>query len=233
MTITSDQLERILEAILLASAQPLSLEKLQSLFEEEERPEVAELQDALLALEQDCKNRGFELLQVASGYRYQVKAEYANWVSRLWEEKPQRYTRAMLETLALIAYRQPITRGEIEAIRGVAVSTSIIKTLQDHEWIRVIGHKDLPGRPALYATSRHFLDHFNLKSLDELPTLSQLRDLDTIEAELGMAQNSIQITSSPIADEATDQPTVNDEELSSQEEVLLGENEILPEDIEV
>src|SRR5690554_4573769 len=127
-------------------------------------------------VQESCADRGYELVEVASGYRFQVRSEYAPWASRLWEERPQRYSRALLETLAIIAYRQPITRGEIEDIRGVAVSTNIVKTLMEREWIRVVGHKDVPGRPAMYATTRQFLDHFNLTSLAELPPLAELRE---------------------------------------------------------
>src|SRR5690606_37903643 len=126
----------------------------------------------------------FELMEVASGYRFQVRPEYAPWASRLWEERPRRYSRALLETLAIIAYRQPITRGEIEDIRGVAVSTNIAKTLLEREWIRVVGHKDVPGRPAMYATTRQFLDYFNLSSLEQLPPLADIRDLEDIGREL-------------------------------------------------
>lgn len=149
-----------------------------------EAPERDAVRQALAELAVDYEGRGFELKEVASGFRIQVRDDYAPWVSRLWEEKPPKYSRALLETLALIAYRQPITRAEIEDIRGVAVSSNIVKTLLEREWIRVVGHKELPGRPAMYATTRQFLDYFNLKSLAELPTLSELRDLEQISAEL-------------------------------------------------
>ena len=135
-----------------------------------------------------CEGRGFELLEVAGGFRFQVRQSLSPWVVRLWHERPQKYSRALLETLALIAYRQPITRGEIEEIRGVAVSTNIIKTLHEREWIRVVGHRDVPGRPAMYATTRQFLDYFNLKSLDQLPALAEIRDLETLNAELGFSE---------------------------------------------
>ncbi len=171
-------LASLLEAFLLAAGKPLSLERIGELFEETERPEPALLKKALKLLEKSCEGRGFELKEVASGYRLQVRSRYAPWVGRLWEERPQRYSRALLETLALIAYRQPITRGEIEEIRGVAVSSQIIKTLQEREWIRVVGHREVPGRPAMFATTRLFLDYFNLKALDELPPLAELRELE-------------------------------------------------------
>ncbi|MFC3609618.1 SMC-Scp complex subunit ScpB [Stutzerimonas tarimensis] len=177
-------LAALLEAFLLAAGRPLPLERMAELFEDAERPEPALLRQALAVLEQSCEGRGFELREVASGYRLQVRREFAPWVGRLWEERPQRYSRALLETLALIAYRQPITRGEIEEIRGVAVSSQIVKTLQEREWIRVVGHREVPGRPAMFATTRGFLDHFNLKSLDELPPLAVLRELEIGPASL-------------------------------------------------
>jgi segregation and condensation protein B len=187
----TDRLKQIAEAILLAAARPLTLDQLLALFEEHERPEGAELREALEALEGDCDGRGIELVQVASGYRIQVRDAMQPWVSRLWEEKPARYSRALLETLALIAYRQPITRGEIEEVRGVSVSTSIMKTLQERDWVRVVGHREVPGHPAMYGTTREFLDYFNLKSLDELPSLAELRDLSAIGEELELDLSDI------------------------------------------
>ena len=172
------ELASLLEAFLLASGKPQSLERLYELFEEAERPEPAVFKKALTHLGKSCDGRAFELIEVASGYRLQVREKYAPWVGRLWEERPQRYSRAMLETLALIAYRQPITRGEIEDVRGVAVNSHIVKTLLEREWIRVVGHRDVPGKPAMFATTKAFLDHFNLKSLDQLPPLAALRELE-------------------------------------------------------
>ncbi len=172
------ELASLLEAFLLASGKPQSLERLYELFEEAERPDPAVFKKALSHLSKSCEGRAFELIEVASGYRLQVRERFAPWVGRLWEERPQRYSRAMLETLALIAYRQPITRGEIEDVRGVAVNSHIVKTLLEREWIRVVGHRDVPGRPAMFATTKAFLDHFNLKSLDELPPLAALRELE-------------------------------------------------------
>ncbi|MBU1488935.1 MAG: SMC-Scp complex subunit ScpB [Gammaproteobacteria bacterium] len=172
------ELASLLEAFLLASGKPQSLERFYELFEEAERPAPAVFKKAIAHLGKSCDGRAFELVEVASGYRLQVRERYAPWVGRLWEERPQRYSRAMLETLALIAYRQPITRGEIEDIRGVAVNSQIVKTLLEREWIRVVGHRDVPGRPAMFATTRAFLDHFNLKNLDELPPLAALRELE-------------------------------------------------------
>ncbi|HEX4975561.1 MAG TPA: SMC-Scp complex subunit ScpB [Pseudomonadales bacterium] len=185
MSIVADKLKNIVEASLLAAGRPLSLEQLLALFEEDEqKPSTNDLAKTLETLQNDYQQRGVELVKVASGYRFQVKAEFSSWTGKLWEDKPSRYSRALLETLALIAYRQPITRGEIEAVRGVAVSTNIIKTLQEREWVRIVGHRDVPGRPAMYATTRGFLDYFNLNSLDELPALTDIRDLGKINEEL-------------------------------------------------
>jgi len=176
-------LKNILEAALLVAGEPLSLERLASLFAEAERPEPADLQAALQELADDCAGRGIELKEVSSGFRLQVKTDMAPWVTRLFDERAPRYSRALLETLVLIAYRQPITRGEIEEIRGVTVSTNIIKILQEREWIRVVGYREAPGKPALYGTTRQFLDYFNLKGLGELPSLSEIRSLDMIADE--------------------------------------------------
>ena len=171
-------LASLLEAFLLASGKPMSIERMAELFEEAERPAPALLRKALEVLDKSCKGRAFELKEVATGYRLQVRERFSPWVGRLWEERPQRYSRALLETLVLIAYRQPITRGEIEDIRGVAVNSQIVKTLLEREWVRVVGHRDVPGRPAMFATTKQFLDHFNLKNLDELPPLAVLREME-------------------------------------------------------
>jgi segregation and condensation protein B len=187
----NDKLKHILEAVLLAAGRPLTLDQLLAMFAEEERPDRKQLREALQALELDYGQRGIALAQVAGGYRIQVRETMQPWVSRLWEEKPARYSRALLETLALIAYRQPITRGEIEEVRGVSVSSSIMKTLQERDWVHVVGHRDVPGRPAMYGTTRQFLNYFSLNSLDELPTLSELRDLNTIGAELELDLSDI------------------------------------------
>ncbi len=157
---------------------PQSLERLFELFEEGERPEPPVFKKALTILAKSCDGRAFELKEVASGYRLQIREKFAPWVGRLWEERPQRYSRAMLETMALIAYRQPITRGEIEDVRGVAVNSHIVKTLLEREWIRIVGYRDVPGKPAMFATTKAFLDHFNLKNLDDLPPLAELRELE-------------------------------------------------------
>jgi segregation and condensation protein B len=182
--VEGDQLKQIIEAALLAAGQPLSHAQLGALFSEEERPPGGEISKALEQLNEDCSNRGIELKNVASGYRLQVRQSLHGWVSRLWKERPQRYSRALLETMSLIAYRQPITRGEIEAVRGVSVSTSIIRTLQEREWIRVVGHRDVPGKPALFGSTKIFLDYFNLQNLDDLPTLAEIRDMENLEPEL-------------------------------------------------
>ncbi|WP_433739341.1 SMC-Scp complex subunit ScpB [Pseudomonas putida] len=172
------ELAPLLEAFLLASGKPQSLERLFELFEEAERPDPAVFKKALTILGKSCDGRAFELKEVASGYRLQIREKFSPWVGRLWEERPQRYSRAMLETIALIAYRQPITRGEIEDVRGVAVNSQIVKTLMEREWIRIVGYRDVPGKPAMFATTKAFLDHFNLKNLDDLPPLAELRELE-------------------------------------------------------
>lgn len=180
-----EQIRKIVEGALLVAGKPLSLDQLLHLFgESENRPSRDELRAVLEDIQTDCSGRGFELKQVASGYRFQAREELAPWLGRLWEEKPARYSRALLETLAIIAYRQPITRGDIEDIRGVAVSSNIMRTLLEREWIRVVGHRDVPGKPALYATTRLFLDYFNLQKLGDLPPLSEIRDLTEINPEL-------------------------------------------------
>jgi len=172
------ELAPLLEAFLLASGKPQSLERLFELFEEAERPEPPVFKKALEILRKSCDGRAFELREVASGYRLQIREKFSPWVGRLWEERPQRYSRAMLETMALIAYRQPITRGEIEDVRGVAVNSHIVKTLLEREWIRIVGYRDVPGKPAMFATTKVFLDHFNLKNLDDLPPLAELREME-------------------------------------------------------
>ncbi|MDX9667497.1 SMC-Scp complex subunit ScpB [Pseudomonas sp. P5_152] len=172
------ELAPLLEAFLLASGKPQSMERLFELFEEGERPEPPVFKKALAILGKSCEGRAFELKEVASGYRLQIREKFSPWVGRLWEERPQRYSRAMLETMALIAYRQPITRGEIEDVRGVAVNSNIVKTLLEREWIRIVGYREVPGRPAMFATTKAFLDHFNLQNLDDLPPLAELRELE-------------------------------------------------------
>ncbi len=226
MTEDNSQLRRIIEGSILAAGEPLSLQKIQSLFgEEEDAPEKEALLEALKDIQEQCEGRGFELVEVASGWRFQVRADVATWVNRLWEEKPQKYSRALLETLALVAYRQPLTRGDIEEVRGVAVSSHIIKTLTEREWVKVVGHRDVPGRPALYATTKMFLDYFNLKSLDELPTLGDLKDIDGLNQALEFDENmaaasgdEIDTAAQPAAD--TPEAIADDGEASSDSDDL-------------
>lgn len=182
------RIAQILEAALMVAGRPLSLDDMLTLFEDHERPAVTVVQKMLERIQAECLTRGVELREIASGFRFQAKQEFSLYLSRLWDEKPRRYSRSLLETLALIAYRQPITRGEIEEIRGVACNSDIFKTLMERDWIRIIGHRDVPGRPALYATTRDFLDHFNMKSLDQLPSLAELRDLDSLNVEINFEE---------------------------------------------
>jgi len=216
MSLNPEKLKCIIEAALLAAGQPLSIDRLMSLFLDEQQPTREEIRAALDMLKAECESRGVELKEVSSGFRYQARQAYAEWVSRLWEEKPPRYSRALLETLALIAYRQPITRGEIEDVRGVTVSTNIIKTLLERDWVKVVGHRDVPGKPAMYATTKQFLDYFDLKSLSEMPTLAEIRDIDNINAQLDLmepgsdaaAQDDTEGVEEDVAAQATDESTV-------------------------
>jgi len=195
---------RIIEAALLASHQPLSLVQLKGLFPLDEPIPDNAVDIALLALQEACADRGVALVEVASGWRYQIKADVQPWVARLWSERQTKYTRATLETLALIAYRQPITRGEIEQIRGVTVNSNIIKALEERDWIRVVGHRDVPGKPELLATTKTFLDYFGLKRLDELPPLSELRDIGELEPQLPFEPAVPASIAEPAAEPATD-----------------------------
>jgi segregation and condensation protein B len=190
------ELRNVIEAALLAAGRPLSLSDLSllfdsQLFEEGQRPSPTSIRAALDALAQDYAGRAIEVFESHSGFRIQVRRQYAASVARLWPERPQRYSRALLETLALIAYRQPITRAEIEAVRGVAVNPNIIRTLLERQWIRVVGHRDLPGRPELLGTARDFLDYFGLRSLDDLPPLAQLRSLGEIDPQFQLPVGSV------------------------------------------
>ena len=179
-----DLVRRIIEAALLAAQRPLSLAQMVELFPEDAPAPADAIAQAIESLRADCAERGVELVEVASGFRYQVRSEMQPWVSRLWVERQVKYTRATLETLALIAYRQPITRGEIEQVRGVAIHSNLIKTLEEREWVRIVGHRDVPGKPALYGTTRNFLDYFGLKNLDQLPPLAELREIAELDPEL-------------------------------------------------
>jgi segregation and condensation protein B len=204
---TSHPLSSVVEAVLLAAGRPVSVEQLLELFEEAKRPPAEEVSAALADLQQSYEGRGMELREVASGWRVQIRPQYADVVSRLWQERPSRYSRALLETLALIAYRQPITRGEIEDIRGVTVATTIMRTLHERGWIRVVGHREVPGRPELLGTTREFLDYFGLKSLDDLPTLAELRDLEDIREQLDLPQA---IAAAAVALAQEESATLND-----------------------
>jgi segregation and condensation protein B len=187
-----NQLTNVVEAILLAAGRPMSLAQIAELFDDMERPATDEIRAALASLAARYATSGIEIAEVASGWRIQVRPQHADIVSRLWQERPARYSRALLETLALIAYRQPITRGEIESIRGVTVASTIMRTLHERNWIRVVGHREVPGRPELLGTTREFLDYFGLRSLDDLPTLAELRDLDDMKVQLDLAQESVE-----------------------------------------
>jgi segregation and condensation protein B len=218
------QLKNIIEAVLLTADHPMDLRKLEAIFEadEEKRPGRDQILQALQQLQEDYQGRGVELKEVASGYRMQVVPDCAEWVSRMWEEKAPRYSRALLETLVLIAYRQPITRGEIEEIRGVSVSSHIIKTLSEREWVRVLGHKDVPGKPSMYGTTREFLDYFNLKSLDDLPSLAELKDLDKLHPELAFDRDVDADAANDAGDESSDEAAQAADETEVQAGVQAG-----------
>ena len=233
-------INRIVEAALLAANQPLTLAQLHALFPEDQPAPPDSVETALETLRAGCEDRGVELVEVSSGFRFQVKADVHPWVARLWTERQTRYTRATLETLALIAYRQPITRGEIEQVRGVAVNSNIIKALEEREWIRVVGHRDVPGKPALFGTTKVFLDYFGLKRLDELPPLSELKDIGELEPQL-----QFEGTPAPIAagvadgeagDAGTDAEPANESDAqagdtaSQADEADAGENEATGDD---
>lgn len=180
-----EQVKNIVEAALMVSDGPMTINNLLDLFEKDlEQPERTDIRAAITELQNDFADRGVELKEVASGFRFQVRPDYAAWINRLYDERPPRYSRALLETLAIIAYRQPITRSEIEDIRGVSVSSNIIKTMQEREWIKVVGHRDVPGKPELLATTKQFLDYFNLKQLSDLPTLAEIKDFDQLNPDL-------------------------------------------------
>ncbi|MBT7950546.1 MAG: SMC-Scp complex subunit ScpB [Gammaproteobacteria bacterium] len=229
---TAEQLKNILEAALMTSSGPMSLNRFVSLFEkDDEQPERAEVKAALEQLQQDYEGRGVELKEVASGFRFQVRNEYAEWVNRLFDERPQRYSRALLETLAIIAYRQPITRGEIEDIRGVSISSSIIKTLQEREWIRVVGHRDVPGKPELLASTKQFLDYFNLKKLSDLPSLAEIKDFDKINPDLfeGLEEVLAQPENEISADQEEVEPVEDIEEAADVIDLVEDENVVAEE----
>lgn len=218
-------LKHIIEATLLAAGRPVTTQQLLDLFDERDRPTPEQLQAAIDLLVADYEPRGIELMQVASGWRIQVRPRAMDVVSRLWQERPARYSRALLETLALVAYRQPITRSEIEEIRGVSISSTIMRTMQERNWIRVVGHREVPGRPELLGTTREFLDYFGLKSLDQLPTLADLRDVENIGVQLELP-----------AGEATAAAEAEGEvqpEAAADSESEAGESEAIAEDPEL
>jgi segregation and condensation protein B len=194
--------KNVIEAAMLAAGRPLALDELVAVFDERDGAKVEEVRTAIAALVSDYETRGLELVEVASGFRIQIKAAVAEPVSRLWQERPSKYSRALLETLALVAYRQPITRGEIEQIRGVAVNPNIIKTLLERSWIRVVGHRDVPGKPELLGTTRDFLDYFNLKKLDDLPTLAQLKELEELRVQLTLPGADAVVEGAPVEPES-------------------------------
>ena len=233
--LTEEKIGQIIEAALLAADGPLTVENLFKLFadgELEEENGRKQIRDVLIALEEACSERGVELIRVASGYRYQARQDLSAWVSRLWEEKPPRYTRALLETLALVAYKQPVTRGDIEQIRGVGVSQNIMRTLLERDWIRVVGQREAPGRPSLYGTTKTFLDYFNLHNLDQLPPLEEIRALiePTLVAE-SLAQDSVTEDGAPVhgSDEVETQPDAESGEENSDnagDEVILEADDV-------
>jgi segregation and condensation protein B len=209
--------KNVVEAALLAAGRPLTMDELVGVFDERDGSNADEVRAALAALTADYATRGLELLEVASGYRIQIRASVAEPVSRLWQERPAKYSRALLETLALVAYRQPITRGEIEQIRGVAVNPNIIKTLLERAWIRVVGHRDVPGKPELLGTTRDFLDYFSLRKLDDLPTLAQLKELEDLRVQLALPGADPQAAAAALPEDAANagdsaQPAVEEDE---------------------
>jgi len=225
MSDVDNKVKMIVEGLLMAAGRPLTLDNIIAVFAKNEQPDRAELKTVMEAISADCDDRGFELKQVASGYRFQVKQDLSEWVAKLWEERPPRYTRALLETLALIAYRQPITRGDIEEIRGVGVSANIIRTLLDREWIRVVGHRDVPGRPAMFATTKQFLDYFNLKSLQELPPLSEIKELAQTDQEIDLADELAQQRVIDLPEDVIDEASFEQNEAGRAQ--LLEEEEAL------
>jgi segregation and condensation protein B len=222
----SQQLTKVLEAALLSAGRPLSLDELRDLFAAQgSAPSKSELRAALGELQTACEERAIEIKEVASGFRAQVRAEMSPWLTKLWEERPPRYSRALMETLSIIAYRQPVTRGEIEDIRGVSVTTNIIRTLLEREWIKEVGHRDVPGRPAMFGTTREFLDYFGLKKLDDLPELNALTDLESLRVQLelpdGKAAGEVQPAAEGEADtQPQDAPAVREFDVTEEPEAI-------------
>lgn len=192
-----NEIKHVIEAALLAAGRPLTLDQLRGLFGEESPPERTELRAALDELQQDYDGRGIMVNEVASGFRIEVRPAMAPWLGRLWEERPPRYSRALMETLAIVAYRQPVTRGDVEQIRGVVVTTNIMRTLMERGWIKVVGYRDVPGKPAMYGTTREFLDYFGLRHLEDLPPLAEIRDLDRLTAQLDLGEGGFAAEAAP------------------------------------
>ena len=222
-------LSNVIEAVLLAAGRPVTVDQILELFDDHERPPAEDVVAAIASLSERYTNSDIKLREVASGWRVQVRQQFAGTVSRLWQERPSRYSRALLETLSLIAYRQPITRGEIEDIRGVTVASTIMRTLQERNWIRVVGYREVPGRPELLGTTREFLDYFGLKSLDDLPTLAELQDLDDIKVQLelpGGEEAEVAALPAPAAVAASDEAadSADDEESPADEEATADDD---------
>jgi len=223
-----EQLKNIIEAAFMVSEKPVSMSQLLALFEKEtDRPEKADVNTAIEQIMQDYEGRGIELKKVSSGYRVQVNGDYADWINHLFDDRPPRYSRASLETLAIIAYRQPVTRAEIEEIRGVSVSSNIIRTLQERSWIRVVGQRDIPGKPELLATTKEFLDYFNLKKLSELPSLSEIKDFDQINPDL--FEELEKEAKDEVAKNELARVAMADQQIDSDEQVAKDEDDIVSE----
>lgn len=221
----NEELKPVVEGLLFAADEPMSIKDLFAIFTDHAAIEQVQIKEVIDSLKEDYEDRGLELKEVGSGFRFQVREAHAEWVSKLWQERPARYSRASLETLALIAYRQPITRAEIEDVRGVSVSSNIIKALLERDWVRVVGHRDVPGKPALYSTTKEFLNYFNLKSLEELPPLSELKDIDAINEQLNLSE-SLKVSDSAAPDSGSndnsmdEMETVDDLDVSEIAEVV-------------
>ncbi len=234
------QLRNIVESALLAAGGPLSVDQLKALFGDNDGPEKKEIRDVLAKLQDEYANRGIEIREVASGFRIQVRESMGQWLGKLWEERPPRYTRALMETLAIIAYRQPVTRGDIEEIRGVAVSTNIIRTLLERDWIKVVGHRDVPGKPATFGTTRFFLDYFGLKKLDDLPPLAELADLEPVSVQLQLGTADQELTEEEVQEASSDESVassgeaneVSPDETPDEQNVAAEEQENLVSDTE-
>ncbi len=220
-----NKVKMVVEGLLLAAGRPLTLDNIIQVFSMDEKPDHEELKAVIDSIVEDCNDRGVELKEVASGFRFQVKQELSEWVAKLWEERPPRYSRALLETLALVAYKQPVTRGDIEDIRGVGVSSNIIRTLLDREWVRVVGHKDVPGRPAMFATTKQFLDYFNVKSLQDLPPLSEIKVLVTDDPEFDLEDDLANQRILELPEEAVNESNIKPSDVQKAE--LLAEEEAI------